>query len=219
MLLKYETIVSLSESIPKICEKNKNQSFQEWISNDLFSHIKLEELFVKLCFERQPAITPFLRHFQIWGILFSTGFPGWETKTVCKHCSSPPPGYSAPRSLHLGCSPRSVVVESCSVRWDTRPSQLANQAKFCLGEYLCYSSRQIFFFWVFLVLWGSGTRHGDSGLAQLKPSWSFALYPPVTWCTEAGTFRYATDTTLCDEYTPYLQSPKCTEQLYITYSD
>lgn len=29
MLLKYETIVSLSESVPKIYEKNKNQSFQE----------------------------------------------------------------------------------------------------------------------------------------------------------------------------------------------
>lgn len=53
MLLQYETIVSLSESILKICKKNnKNQSFQEWISNDLFSLIKLEKLFVKLCFER-----------------------------------------------------------------------------------------------------------------------------------------------------------------------
>lgn len=50
MLLKYETIVSLSESIPKICEKNKNQSFQEWISNDLFSHIKLRGVICQAVF-------------------------------------------------------------------------------------------------------------------------------------------------------------------------
>lgn len=117
MLLKYETIVSLSESVPKICEKKyKNQSFQEWISNDLFSHIKLEELFVKLCFERQPAITPFLRHFQIWGILFSTGFPGWETKNCLQALQLPSARLQCPTESASLLSPPSVGVKYCSVR-------------------------------------------------------------------------------------------------------
>lgn len=156
MLLKYETIVSLSESVPKICEKKyKNQSFQEWISNDLFSHIKLEELFVKLCFERQPAITPFLRHFQIWGILFSTGFPGWETKNCLQALQLPSARLQCPTESASLLSPPSVGVKYCSVRWDTWTSQLANKAKSCLEEFLYYSSRQIFFssFFALVRVW------------------------------------------------------------------
>lgn len=45
---------------------------------------------------------------------------------------------------------------------------------------LLFTKADFFSVFFFPVLLGSGTSPGDSGIAQLKPFWSFALCPPVT---------------------------------------
>lgn len=99
----------------------------------------------------------------------------------------------------------------CSGTWDTRMSQLANEAKLCLEEYLYYSPRHIFF----LVFFSCLARFWN------QPRWlrDSAVEAFLILCSlPSGDTWWATNTTPCDEHTPYLQSPTCTEQLYTPYS-
>lgn len=149
-----------------------------------------------------------LRHFQIWGTLLSMGFPGWESRAVVSiaqlqcsgqpapRCSTPEQGRAAPHTRHSNVT---LSWWGQALPWGT--SLLFTKADriffFFSGFFSCLAG-----------FWNQPRWLGDSAVEAF----------PILCSLPSGDPRWAADTAPCDEHTPYLQSPTCTEQLYTPYS-